>query len=105
MTWFAVLDSDYQQFDPGLRIRRYNDNVRTVSHLVSMTFTEVEEGVIPPPNTTVLRGPEATGFLQAMMDAAWDAGLRPSRAQDERHLKAHLEDMRRFAFHLIKETP
>jgi hypothetical protein len=40
-----------------------------------------------------------------MMDAAWDAGLRPSRAQDERHLKAHLEDMRRFAFHLIKETP
>jgi len=107
MTWRAILATDFSSFDPGLRICRYNDNRLTVSHLTSMTFTDVHEfGILPSDvDPVLLRGPEATAFLQAMMDAAWDAGLRPSRAQDERHLKAHLEDMRRFAFHVIKEKP
>jgi hypothetical protein len=105
MTWRAILATDFSSYDPGLRICRYDDNRGTASHLTSMTFTEVQEGLLPPPDAVLLRGPEATAFLQAMMDAAWDAGLRPSRAQDERHLKAHLEDMRRFAFHVIKEEP
>lgn len=48
-----------------------------------------------------MRGDEAKEFMQAMMDAAYDAGLRPSRAQDERHLKAHLEDMRTITMHQL----
>jgi hypothetical protein len=104
MTWRAIFDTYDASFDPSLRVCRYNGNSRTVSHLTSMTFTEVEEGLLPPQDA-VLRLPDATAFLQAMMDAAWDAGLRPSRAQDERYMKAHLDDMRRFAFHVIKEKP
>ena len=104
MTWRAIFDTDYASVDPVLRVCRYNGNSRTVSHLTSMTFTEVQEGSLPPQDA-LLRLPDATAFMQAMMDAAWDWGLRPSRAQDERHLKAHLEDMRRFAFHVIKENP
>lgn len=40
-------------------------------------------------------------FLQAMMDAAWEIGLRPAQAKDQTdELKAvryHLEDMRALA--------
>lgn len=44
---------------------------------------------------------EFNEFMQGMMDAAYGMGLRPSRAQDERHQKAHLEDMRMIAFHKL----
>lgn len=48
-------------------------------------------------------------FLQACMDAAWDIGIRPTQAQDQRdELKAvryHLEDMRALAFDKSKPTP
>ncbi len=41
-------------------------------------------------------------FLQACLDAAWDAGLRPAGYLDTReslkHIDAHLQDMRKLAF-------
>lgn len=44
---------------------------------------------------------DVTGYLQAAMDAAWEAGLRPKGLEDQRNeLKAvryHLEDMRTLA--------
>lgn len=44
---------------------------------------------------------EIDDLLQAMMDAAWDRGLRPTKMDhNEREVKAierHLEDMRRLA--------
>ena len=41
------------------------------------------------------------------MDAGWAYGLRPSGAQDERHIQAHLNDMRDIARHVLKmdKTP
>jgi hypothetical protein len=44
---------------------------------------------------------EGVQLLQAIMDAAYEFGIRPSRAQDERHLKAHLEDMRTITMHKL----
>ncbi len=55
----------------------------------------------PPDRAPTLAGHDVTAFLQAAMDEAYEAGLRPSRAQDERQLKAHLTDMRAIAFHAI----
>ncbi|MDA4845930.1 hypothetical protein [Hoeflea poritis] len=52
-------------------------------------------------NTAII-GPDAVGFMQAIMDAGWEYGLRPSKAQDERHLQAHLEDMRSITRHVLK---
>lgn len=48
-------------------------------------------------------GPMATDFLQAALDAAWAAGLRPKNYRDERpeQVKAmdnHLQDMRALVF-------
>lgn len=43
--------------------------------------------------------PEATGLLQAFIDAAWAAGLRPEGYEEPQNelkaTKAHLNDMRR----------
>lgn len=49
------------------------------------------------------RGEEASQFLQAMLDCAWDLGLRPTNKNPNKDgeisaLKYHLEDMRRLVF-------
>lgn len=49
-----------------------------------------------------LSGDEATQFMQVVMDAAYECGLRPSKMQDETHLKEHLKDMRDISKHLLK---
>ena len=49
-----------------------------------------------------LRGPEAMDFMQVVMDVAYEFGLRPSAVQDEKHIKAHLSDMRDITKHLLK---
>lgn len=45
-------------------------------------------------------------FLQAALDAAWDAGLRPAGYLDTREsmkaTQAHLEDMRKLTFDLLE---
>jgi hypothetical protein len=55
---------------------------------------------LDPKRPSLLEG-DARPFLQAAMDAAYEIGLRPSRAQDERHLERHLQDMRALAFKVI----
>lgn len=48
---------------------------------------------------------DGTNFLQSVMDAAWEAGIRPSGYKDTERsitaMDAHLQDMRRLVF----ETP
>jgi hypothetical protein len=106
MPWVAHEDSSDYGLDRTLVIARVDGVTGDRSFVQPLSFTEVAQGISPPPDAIALRGKhEVTAFLQAVMDAAYEAGLRPSRAQDERHLKAHLEDMRRFAFHTIKEKP
>ena len=106
MTWKAQTTFDSSMFKQTLRIARFSGESDVVSYVAGLTLIDVPAGEVPPADAVALIGDlDVTAFLQAMMDAAWDAGLRPSRAQDERHMKAHLEDMRRFAFHVIKEKP
>ena len=99
--WFARSEQGF--LGPILRIAR-RENGR-LSFVTNLTLEAIEEGFLPPISADILRGDDAMAFMQAVMDAAYEAGLRPSRAQDERHMKAHLDDMRRFAFHIIKEKP
>lgn len=51
--------------------------------------------------------PEAVRqLLQAIVDAAYERGVKPSRMavelQESKHMAAHLEDMRTLAFHAFK---
>ena len=82
-----------------LRIAKLGDN--SVSELVNLTFEEREYGEVSSPHT-VLEGPDAIGFMQAVMDAAFEFGLRPSGALDEKHIQAHLSDMRAITRHVLK---
>jgi hypothetical protein len=61
----------------GLVVLRKNE--LTVSGYEAMTarWTPVVHGRMNEPDTVVVRG-DVNGFLQAMLDAAWARGLRPT---------------------------
>jgi hypothetical protein len=66
-----------------------------------LTFSKVEQGSLVAP-TIKVGGRE---FLQACLEAAWEAGMRPVGYGDTKEqakaLNAHLQDMRSIAFHKI----
>lgn len=72
------------------------------------TLVKVERGTFQPPmliETHESRQDgigDVTGFVQAIIDAAWDAGMRPSQYRDATQelgaVRYHLEDMRALAF-------
>lgn len=102
LKWRIALDHDVR-FGPGpsIILAREADIDGSMDYVVDVTFKRVDMWVradVKP----LITGPAATSFLQEAMDAAYEAGLRPSRAQDERHLKAHLDDMRAIAFKQLK---
>ncbi len=103
MTWFVLTEPAPVYLRGGLDlIIGLDHGDGSVSIMHPPTLTKIEfDGRRRDPLPRFLTSRDTTGFLQAAMDAAWDAGLRPSRAQDEKHLKAHLEDMRTLAFHAI----
>lgn len=87
----------YKNFDPA-----YGEDqlfIRNKDSIVTnLVMTTIPQGARYEP---ALRGEDVKTFLQAAMDAAYASGLRPSSAQDERHLKAHLEDMRTITFNQL----
>lgn len=81
------------------------------SFLTSIEFTKFSKGELVPRETVELFGGDFGGerareFLQAMMNAAWEIGIRPSSAQDQRNelaaVRYHLEDMRKIALGSMK---
>ena len=98
MTWKAIAEKGYSWDGGALRVAKFG--VGTVSEVTDMTLTDRREGELP--SNPMLTGDDAVSFMQAVMDAAYDYGLRPSRAQDEKHLNTHLQDMRDIARHLLK---
>jgi hypothetical protein len=77
-------------------------------HAVSLAFTETAGLPMDAPTigdaagwTSEGVGGDSRGFLQCIMDAAWELGLRPKRlAEHQSELAAvrfHLEDMRKLA--------
>ena len=61
---------------------------------------DVADGEIEP--NVALRGEDGVAFMQAVMDAAYEYGLRPSKAVDSAAMEAHLNDMRDISRHLLK---
>ena len=102
MEWRAQAEKSPHIDNPELRIVRINEDRMSI-------VTNIDFKVYPRdsfvPKTDIdapIIGPDAVGFMQAVMDAAWEYGLRPSEMQDEKHLKAHLEDMRSITRHVLK---
>ncbi|MCP5019685.1 MAG: hypothetical protein GY938_31030 [Ketobacter sp.] len=99
MEWKAKADYNFASDSPVLWLARLNDE--KIQEVVSLTF---EDRQIYQPSThqPPISGHEAVSFMQAVMDAAYEYGLRPSAAQDERHMKSHLKDMQEITRHLLK---
>lgn len=68
---------------------------------IKFLFTPFDEGEIAEP---VLRDEQAIEFMQAVCNAAYEAGIYPKQLKDRSDeltaTKYHLEDMRTFAFDL-----
>lgn len=106
--WKAEITTD------GFRIRRLivgscvpSGGPRVI--VSPLSYKEVTSGYVESPamltETAEERADgigEITGFVQAILDAAWDAGMRPSQARDAteeiKAIRYHLEDMRSLAF-------
>lgn len=74
---------------------------RTLGVVQELTFKNIQEGMILTHGNGLLGDSsfeQTDDFLRAIMDVAWDAGLRPTGFEDHTNeLKAtryHLEDMR-----------
>ncbi len=105
MAWKANLTMSPEFMGHQLRAAREigEGNLHVVTN---MTFEKLGPSTSSDP---ILHGPDATAFVQAIMDAGYGAGLRPSFDQlpslmesHERDLRAHLEDMRKISGHLLK---
>ena len=99
MTWKAHAEDTWHIEGPTIRAARLSD--KSVSEVIGLTLEDRQVGTIStaPP---MLSGPDAVGFMQAVMDAAYQYGLRPSQQVDEAGVKEHLKDMRDIARHLLK---
>lgn len=113
--WRADIQTDYGTGQRGLRIicqRRTSGGLDQpitdrmfAQHLILMPYGHGDS--VPPMLQESFYEQQdgigdVTGFVQAILDAAYDAGMRPSHQRDSRdELKAvryHLEDMRVLAF-------
>lgn len=75
------------------------------SIVTSLTMYSMAPGIMPPPTAGHIIAPELgtqREFMQAMLDGAWEAGLRPTGygnvAEELRASDGHLQDMRAIAF-------
>lgn len=76
----------------------------TIDYVESIVLRSVPEGHYPEPRLEPVLptvGKTTEQFMQAMLDAAWAAGFRPTRAQSEADKERHLQDMRLIAFHQL----
>lgn len=96
MEWKA--QADFGVYGPALRIARFDGS--SIDEVVELTFERRSERAItdsPPP----ISGLDTVGFMQAIMDAGYAYGLRPSKGDDV-GVKEHLKDMREITRHLLK---
>lgn len=99
MSWHA--DIRFSDLGRGAELLLARERDGGLSQVVAVRLKDVADGERLGDGIPFARRSEAVSFLQAMMDLAFEHGLRPSRAQDERHMKAHLDDMRKIAFHTL----
>lgn len=103
MTWRVFVEDSILHRGRRLFVARDRGDGR-LDVLAPLTFTTIDAGLAAP-DAPVLDIQDSEGFLRAMLNAAWDAGLRPDGFMDTREsmkaTTAHLEDMRALAFHKI----
>ncbi len=97
MRYRASLDRNLDWNGDDLRIILDEHDGR--STVTEMTFESCRKGQILDP---CMQGDHTRAFVQAIMDAGYDAGMRATAEQDPTYLKAHLEDMRDISKHLLK---
>ncbi|NKX40961.1 hypothetical protein HGG71_05690 [Rhodobacteraceae bacterium R_SAG2] len=99
MSWKAVAGRNFGWVGTSLHLARFGEFGK-MEEVENFTLTAKREGdQMGPP---LLDGPEAVSFMQAVMDAAYEYGLRPSKATDSAGTVKHLEDMRAITKHLLK---
>ncbi len=85
----------------------HEDRTGKLGIVTGLTVRALDRSVLTPQEAWgALQRPDGSGggrqFLQAALDAAWQAGLRPSRGVEEigelKATRSHLEDMRRLVF-------
>ena len=107
MTWRVHIED--QPWRLSSRIRTTRDRQDGGYDVVlPLTLQTVEAGLVGPENDGLLgevRRPEAEAFLQSIMNAAWEIGIRPTEFTDHTNeltaTRYHLEDMRSLA---LKDT-
>lgn len=92
MTFVAAAERDWNTHGVSVRIGRTAPDGK-FSHLIGLTFKTYEMGQIPT-DDAVIKGEDGVAFMQAIMDAAYEFGLRPSKAVDETDVREHLKDAR-----------
>ncbi len=98
--WKAYLESQQWRDRRCLHLRRRDPMGGQVGIVQPFTTHIIKEGELMPESDGVLGefSQETDDFLRAIMDVAWDAGIRPTSFEDHANeLKAtryHLEDMR-----------
>ncbi len=86
-------DLDFGFDIPTLTIASEREGVRHYYGLADLG--EHLPGTMLPPNALIqIREKEA---LQTLMDELYDLGVRPSAAQEPKHIQQHLSDMRKIA--------
>lgn len=101
--WKAYLESQPWNMRRCLHIVREEQD-RKLGVVQELGFESIQEGMIATRGGGILGDSsleEVDDFLRAIMDVAWDAGIRPTGVEDHTNeLKAtrfHLEDMRLLA--------
>ena len=108
MTWRVYLEDQPWAMASRLHMARYRgDKIDVVQPLEMKT---IEAGLMVQNSVGIfgdVARAEAIEFLQAIMDAAWEQGIRPTNHQDHTNeltaVRFRLEDMRRLALPSVGE--
>jgi hypothetical protein len=112
MTWKAY--AEFDDFDHRIRLacRNLDHDRGTTTTILPLTF-----GIEPAENASIARTPvmyegktrEAKAILQALVDLAWELGIRPAEMADYQRAndaqRRHLEDMRALTFKSASAEP
>lgn len=106
--WKAAVEFKQWRWDQELRVwRTLPDRIEVVQPLA---FKSYDRHTLVPADEVAMKGgeDEVKDFLQAMLDAAWKSGLRPTGFEDHKNeltaVRYHLEDMRALAMSRLPPT-
>lgn len=106
--WRAYIQHDWATDDKKVYLYTYNRGDGDRNFAIDFVWKQVPEGIRGEdiqPLVTITRYSvldNMGNFIQAIIDAAWDAGMRPANFKEHESeltaTKYHLEDMRKIVF-------